>query len=77
MVRIIAGCGDLWRLALYTSRPDPKPPIHAFGSGEGLNAMVEKTITHCRNKDCMADLLAEVKEANPRQYARFEASLRA
>ena len=75
MVRIIAGCGDLRRLVLYTSRPDLKPLIHVFGSGDGLSAMVEKAITFGQTQDCMGELLAEVKEANPRQYARFETRL--
>ena len=67
--------GDLRRLVLYTSRPDLKPLLHEFGSGDGLSAMVEKAITFSQKQDCMADLLAEVKEANPRQYARFEPRL--
>ena len=60
---------------LYTSNPVLRPLNHEFSSGDGLNAMVEKTIIYCQKQDCIADLLAEVKEANPRQYARYEGDL--
>lgn len=66
---------DLRRLVLYTSRQALKPIIHQFASGDGLTAMAEKAITYCHKQDCFADLLAEVKRINPRQYARFEAQL--
>ena len=36
--------------------------------------MMAKTKT-VRKQDCMADLLAEVKEVNPRQYANYEGDL--
>jgi hypothetical protein len=67
---------DLRQLALYTSRPALKPLLHEFGSGDGLRAMVEKTITFCQKQDCMEDLLAEVKKENPRQYTNYESRLR-
>jgi len=67
--------GDLRRLVMYAQSPILQQLSNEFSGGDGLNTMVEKTITHCRNKDCMADLLAEVKVANPRQYARFETRL--
>ena len=66
---------DLRRLVLYTSRPALKPLIHELSPGDGLAAMTEKTITYCHKQDCLGDLLAEVKKANPRQYARFESQL--
>ena len=66
---------DLRRLVLYTSRPALRPLIHEFGSGDGLSAIVEKTVTYCQKQDCIPDLLAEVKEANPRQYANYEDGL--
>ena len=66
---------DLRRLVLYTSKLALEPLIHEFGSGDGLSAMVEKTVTFCQKQDCMGELLEEVKEANPRRYAQFEGDL--
>jgi hypothetical protein len=66
---------DLRRLVLYTSRSPLKPLIHQFSSGDGLAAMVEKTTTYCDKQGCLPDLLAEIRKANPRQYARFESRL--
>ncbi len=71
---LLAGftAGKLRRLVLYASSPALQPLIHEFSESDGLSAMVEKAITYCQKKDCMADLLAEVKKENPRQYARYE-----
>ena len=66
---------DLRRLVLYTSRPALQPLAHEFGSGDGLSAMVETALTFCQKQDCMADLLEEIKGANPRQYANYEHDL--
>ena len=73
----VALADDLRRLMLYTARPALQSLAHEFSSADGLSAMVEKTITYCQKQDCMADLLAEVKVANPRQYANYEHDLRA
>jgi len=63
---------DLRRLIFYTSRPALKPLVQRFGPNDGLLAMVETTTSFCQHEDCIPDLLAEVKEANRRQYNRFE-----
>jgi len=34
--------------------------------------MVEKVVLYCQKQDVLPNLLSEVKQANPRQYARFE-----
>jgi hypothetical protein len=66
---------DLRRLVLYTSSSALRPLIHEFSSGDGLTTMVEKTTTYCHKQDCLPELLVEVREANPRQYAHFESQL--
>ena len=63
------------RLVLYTSKPTQQALTHEFSSSDGLGAMVEKMVMYCQKQDCMADLLAEVKEANARRYARCEGNL--
>ena len=66
---------NLRRLVLYTSSPALRPLTHEFSSGDGLNTMVEKTVIYCQKKDCIPDLLSEVKVANPRRYAQYESDL--
>ena len=66
---------ELRWLIFYTSRPALKPLVQRFGPNDGLLAMVETTTSFCRRQDCFPDLLAEVKEANRRQYARFKDQL--
>ncbi|NLF14019.1 MAG: hypothetical protein GX597_19735 [Anaerolineaceae bacterium] len=66
---------ELRRLIFYTSRPALKPLVQRFGPNDGLLAMVETTTSFCQRQNCFPDLLAEVKEANRRQYARFEGRL--
>ena len=62
---------DLRRLFLYSGNAELQPLTRQFSDGDGLEAMVEKTIQHCAKQGLFPDLLAEVQRANPRQYARF------
>jgi hypothetical protein len=57
-------------------RPDFRELLHRFGSGSGLDDMVEKVITFCGTDLRWDQLLAEVSVEKPRQYARFEPELR-
>ncbi len=66
---------DLRRLFVYTSNRALQPVTNEFGPGDGLTDMVEKVIQYCQTQDLLPDLLVEVKKANPRQYAHFEARL--
>ena len=66
---------DLRRLMLYTSKPVLRPLVDELSPDDGLATMIEKGITYCRKRDCLGDLLAEVKKANPQQYKRFESQL--
>jgi hypothetical protein len=63
---------DLRRLFLYTSNPKLRPLVQRFSARAGLADMVDETIEYCQTRDLLPDLLDEVKQANPRQYARFE-----
>lgn len=56
-------------------RPDFRPIVARFGPGQGLYDMVDRVIDHCQTQLMWDELLAEVAQANPRQYARFEPHL--
>ena len=50
-------------------------PIAGFSPGQDLDDRVAEVIDYCRTHLLWNDLLAAMKEANPRQYARFEPQL--
>ena len=52
-------------------RPTFRPVVSRFGPGHGLDDMVDELITYCENYLLFPELLAELKQHNPRQYARF------
>jgi hypothetical protein len=56
-------------------RPPFRPIVYKFGPGHGLDDMVDEVMDYCRTQLLWDELLAEVKEHNPRQYARFETEL--
>jgi formylglycine-generating enzyme required for sulfatase activity len=56
-------------------RPDFRPVVDLFGPGLGFSAMVDQVVEYCDRRVLLDELLAEVKQTNPRQYARFEATL--
>jgi energy-coupling factor transporter ATP-binding protein EcfA2 len=56
-------------------RPPLRPIVNSFGPGQGLDDMVDKVIGYCDKNVLFIELLAGVKEVNPRQYARFESEL--
>ena len=49
-----------------------RPVADEFAPEDGKPAMVRKAIVYCRSRFLLDELLAEVKVANPRAYARFE-----
>jgi 3',5'-cyclic AMP phosphodiesterase CpdA len=67
---------ELRRLFLYTSHAELRTLPREFASGDGLAAMVEKTIQFCLARALLSDLLHEVERENSRQYARFVNRLR-
>jgi formylglycine-generating enzyme required for sulfatase activity len=52
-------------------RPDFRPVVRRFGPGHGLDDMADELITYCENYLLIPELLAALKQHNPRQYARF------
>jgi hypothetical protein len=57
-------------------RPAFAPLLRRFAPTDGLASLVATVLEYCRMELLWDDLLAEVAGANPRQYARFESSLR-
>ncbi len=49
-----------------------RPVVADFGPGSGLNDMVDRVIDYCETRLLFDELLAEVKNENPSQYAVFE-----
>jgi hypothetical protein len=60
---------DLRRFCL--DRSVFRPIVDRFGPGQGLDDMVDEVIDYCRVHMLWYELLAGVKQANPRQYARY------
>ncbi len=52
-----------------------QPIVGRFGPKYNLEDMVGEVIGYCQAQHLMDELLSQVKEANPRQYARFEPRL--
>jgi hypothetical protein len=50
-------------------RPTFRPVVNRFGPGYGHDDMVDELITYCDKYRYFPELLAEIKQANPRQYA--------
>jgi formylglycine-generating enzyme required for sulfatase activity len=48
-----------------------RPVVNRFGSGHGLDDMADELITYCEKYLLLPELLTELKQHNPRQYARF------
>ena len=56
-------------------RPDLRPIVDRFGPNQGLDDRVDEVIKYCDNHLIFPELLAELKQHTPRQYARFEDEL--
>jgi formylglycine-generating enzyme required for sulfatase activity len=52
-------------------RPDFRMVVRRFSPRHSLEDMADELITYCENFLLFPELLAEIKEANPRQYARY------
>ena len=46
--------------------------VAKFGPGHGLDDMVDEVIEYCRTQLLFDELLAEIEQVNPRQYATLE-----
>jgi hypothetical protein len=52
-------------------RPTFRPIVDLFGPGLGFTDMVDRAVEYCDKHLLLDELLAGVKQTNPRQYARF------
>ena len=52
------------------------PIIDRFGPSYGLDDMADEVITYCQKHALIDELVAEVKDHNPKQYARFAPNIR-
>ena len=52
-------------------RPALRHIVNAFGPGHGFDDMVDRVIDHCRTDLLFDELLAGIRDTNPRQYVRF------
>jgi formylglycine-generating enzyme required for sulfatase activity len=52
-------------------RPLFRPICGRFGAALKLNDMVDEVIDYCETRDLFDELLAGVKQVNPRQFARY------
>jgi formylglycine-generating enzyme required for sulfatase activity len=62
---------ELDRLFRFSANPQLQNVAKEFSPGDGLTMMVDKAISYCDRYILLPELLDEVKQANPRQYARF------
>ncbi|HSR33713.1 MAG TPA: SUMF1/EgtB/PvdO family nonheme iron enzyme, partial [Anaerolineae bacterium] len=56
-------------------RPAFRPIVDLFGPGLGAVDMVDRVVEYCDRRVLLDQLLAEVNQINPGQYARFEPDL--
>jgi hypothetical protein len=61
---------DLYRFCYY--RPDFRPIVDRIGPDVGLEDMVDEVIEYCETKLLLPELLAEVRQENPRRYRLHE-----
>lgn len=66
---------ELRSLFTYTSSAGLRPLAREFSPTDGLAAMVDRVIRFCHTRALFPDLLREVRQANPGQYAQFEPRL--
>ncbi|MCL4300072.1 MAG: hypothetical protein KJ077_30340 [Anaerolineae bacterium] len=53
-----------------------RPAYEQFSTGMGKAEMIGRLIEYLETQDLIEEFLAAVKEANPRQYANYEAQLK-
>ena len=63
---------DLHHLFSFAENQALHPVAELFALADGRRAMAGKAIEYCQTRVLLDELLAEVKEARPRAYERFE-----
>ena len=57
---------ELKELFYYSDNPELRDVVNQFLPGESLPAWVQKAVAFCERRDLVPQLLAEIKDANPR-----------
>ncbi len=68
---------ELRDLFYFSKTPELQAVPDQFAPGDSYPTMVRKAVRYCDSRFLLGEMLAEVKEANPRAYARYEKMLRA
>lgn len=58
-------------------RPVLRPICDEFGPNHGLNDMIDRVIDYCQAQAIWEELLAEIKEAKPKQFERHQTQMAA
>jgi hypothetical protein len=64
-------------LLYFAKTPELREVPDKFAPGDSYPAMVRKALRYCDSHYLLCELLAAVKEANPRAFEQFEGTLRA
>lgn len=62
---------ELWRFC--RDRPAFRPVLADLAHDYSLEDLIDRLLEYCRGRDLIPELLAEVQQANPRQYERYAA----
>jgi hypothetical protein len=73
---LLAAFGPDELLRLCQEDPQLRPILDNLDANPSLNEIVDKTIIYCERHELFDELLANVRERNATQYARFEPHLR-
>jgi hypothetical protein len=66
---------ELSDLFYFSKTPELREVPNEFAPGDSLPTMVRKAVRYCDLRYLLGELLAEVKEANPRAYEKFGGTL--
>ena len=66
---------DLRGLFSFAMQADLRPVTDQFTPEGSKPAMVRKAVRYCQSRYLLDELVAEIKDANPRAYERFEPGL--
>jgi hypothetical protein len=68
---------ELRDLFYFSKTPELQAIPDLFAPEDSYPTMVRKAVRYCDSHFLLGEMLAEVKEANPRAYAQYEDMLRA
>jgi uncharacterized protein YraI len=68
---------ELQDLFYFSKTPELRAVPDQFAQGDSYPTKVRKAVRYCDSRFLLGEMLAEVKEANPRAYEKYDAMLRA